>query len=176
LAYPVTIEFEVDELGQLHNAVVAKDDDASASAQKAALETIKYFHLLPKPPQALRLTANLCNDATKLLVSVRDVDYSSYMCDVEGQIKKHWTEVQDASNKVTYKVKVSFHIHQGGELSDLKLEQSAGASASPPQPSGVIALTDSSCLKAVQDASPFRFLPDGFPRMIDIKFTFSNLP
>lgn len=48
-----------------------------------------------------------------------------------------------------------------GELSDLKLHKSSG-----------VAIADQAAMKAVQNAAPFRPLPQGSPENIDIQFTF----
>lgn len=88
----------------------------------------------------------------------KDVDFGPYMADLQRRIKKHWFPPKGNESK---RVMVVFKVHSGGELSGLHLERSSG-----------VALADNAALKAVEDAAPFRPLPDGAPDTVDIQFTF----
>ncbi|HEY9793968.1 MAG TPA: energy transducer TonB [Candidatus Obscuribacterales bacterium] len=85
-------------------------------------------------------------------------DSAPYMADLQRRLKKHWFPPQNSEFKNAV---VSFKVHSGGELSDLKLVRSSGQ-----------ALIDNVALKAVEDAAPYRPLPTGAPEHLDIRFTF----
>jgi len=86
------------------------------------------------------------------------VSYASYMADLQNTVKAAWHPPHDFK---THRAVASFTIHEGGELSDVKLEQSSG-----------IAAFDESALAAVEDAAPFNRLPAGSDESIPIRFTF----
>lgn len=88
----------------------------------------------------------------------KQIDYSDYMAVLQRAIKRAWHPPNLEASKRTV---VIFDVHKGGEMSDLRIEQSSG---SP--------LADESALKAVLDASPFQPLPAGAPDTEDIQFTF----
>lgn len=88
----------------------------------------------------------------------KDVDFGPYMADLQRRIKRAWFPPRGTESR---RVMVQFKIHSGGELSDLRIEKSSG-----------IALADQAALQAVQNAAPFRQLPDGAPSVVDIQFTF----
>jgi TonB family protein len=87
-----------------------------------------------------------------------DVDFGPYMADLQRRIKKHWFPPKGNESK---KVVVVFKVHTGGELSDLRIDHSSG-----------VQIADNAALKAVEDAAPFRPLPQGAPDNVDIQFTF----
>ncbi len=87
-----------------------------------------------------------------------DVDFGPYMADLQRRIKRAWFPPKGMETKVVTAV---FKVHQQGELSDLKLHKSSG-----------VAIADQAALKAVENAAPFRPLPEGSPENIDIQFTF----
>ncbi len=86
------------------------------------------------------------------------VDFGAYMGDLQRRIKRSWFPPKAYESK---KVEVIFKIHKGGELSDLRILKSCG-----------FASADEAALRAVQNAAPFRSLPQGAPENIDIQFTF----
>ncbi len=87
-----------------------------------------------------------------------DVDFGPYMADLQRRIKRSWFPPKGQESK---RVVVVFKIHGGGELSHLRLEHSSGMS-----------IADQAALKAVENAAPFRPLPNGAPEDVDIQFTF----
>ncbi len=87
-----------------------------------------------------------------------DVDFGPYMADLQRRIKRHWFPPKGNESK---RVVVIFKVHTGGELSNLRLDHSSG-----------VALADKAALDAVQNAAPFRPLPQGAPADVDIQFTF----
>jgi TonB family protein len=88
----------------------------------------------------------------------KDVDFGPYMADLQRRIKRAWFPPKGQESK---RVVVVFKIHRGGELSHLRLDHSSG-----------MAIADQAALKAVENAAPFRPLPDGAPDDVDIQFTF----
>ena len=81
-----------------------------------------------------------------------------YMVDLQRRIKKNWFPPKVSESK---KITVTFKIHRMGELSDLKLVTSSGVS-----------IADSAALKAVENAAPFRPLPEGSKEIEDVSFRF----
>lgn len=87
-----------------------------------------------------------------------DVDFGPYMADLQRRIKKAWFPPRGQESR---RVVVIFKIHSQGELSDLRIDRSSG-----------VASADQAALQAVQNAAPFRPLPNGAPAVVDIQFTF----
>ncbi len=87
-----------------------------------------------------------------------DVDFGPYMADLQRRIKRAWFPPKGNESK---RVVVIFKVHKNGELSNLRLGTSSGA-----------AIADQAALKAVENAAPFRKLPEGAGDDVDIQFTF----
>lgn len=68
----------------------------------------------------------------------------TYVDNLESRLKKFWKPVSGTK----YSVTVSFAIHQGGEMSELRLEESSKN-----------ALADQSALKCVEESSDFQAPP-----------------
>jgi TonB family protein len=92
------------------------------------------------------------------LAAQPDVDFGPYMQDLQRRIKKAWFPPRGQESR---RVTVVFKIHSGGELSHLRLERSSGNASA-----------DQAALRAVENAAPFRPLPQGAPPDVDIQFTF----
>lgn len=90
--------------------------------------------------------------------TLKDVDFTRYMADLQRRIKKQWFPPKDMQSR---RVKVMFKIHSSGSLSNLRLVEGTG-----------YPLADQAALTAVQNASPFMSLPNGAPDNVDIEFTF----
>lgn len=88
----------------------------------------------------------------------KDVDFGPYMADLQRRIKRAWFPPKGNESK---RVVVVFKIHKQGELSHLRLEHGSG-----------LAIADQAALKAVENAAPFRPLPQGASDDVDIQFTF----
>lgn len=92
------------------------------------------------------------------LSAQKDVDFGPYMADLQRRIKRAWFPPKGNESK---RVQVVFKVHSNGTVSNLRLLGSSG-----------LAIADQAALKAVQNAAPFRPLPDGAPPDVDIQFTF----
>lgn len=92
------------------------------------------------------------------LSAQKDVDFGPYMADLQRRIKRAWFPPKGNESK---RVVVVFKVHTNGTMSALRLVTSSG-----------MAIADQAALKAVQNAAPFRPLPDGAPPDVDIQFTF----
>jgi len=92
------------------------------------------------------------------LEAEKDVDFGPYMADLQRRIKRAWFPPKGNESK---RVMVVFKVHRNGTMSNLRLQRSSG-----------LAIADQAALKAVQNAAPFRQLPDGAPADVDIQFTF----
>jgi TonB family protein len=93
----------------------------------------------------------------------KDVDYGPYMADLIRRVKRAWTPPKGEEDKV---VAVRFKIGRGGQLSELKIEQSSGSPAA-----------DQAATKAVEQAAPFRQLPAGSKAPVEarIKFDYADV-
>ncbi len=92
------------------------------------------------------------------LSAQKDVDFGPYMADLQRRIKRAWFPPKGNESK---RVVVVFKVHTNGTMSALRLVTSSG-----------MAIADQAALKAIQNAAPFRPLPDGAPPDVDIQFTF----
>lgn len=90
--------------------------------------------------------------------TVKDPDMGPYLDELQRRIKRAWFPPKEGETK---KVIVVFKIHTGGQLSHLTISRSSGMAAA-----------DQAALKAVENAAPFRTLPDGCPENVDVQFTF----
>jgi TonB family protein len=88
----------------------------------------------------------------------QDVDFGPYMADLQRRIKRAWFPPRGQENR---RVVVVFKIHKEGELSNLRLVTSSG-----------MAGADKAAMSAVENAAPFRHLPEGASDDVDIQFTF----
>ncbi|MBU6450835.1 MAG: energy transducer TonB [Cyanobacteria bacterium REEB67] len=88
----------------------------------------------------------------------KDVDFGPYMADLQRRIKRAWFPPKGNESK---RVKVVFKVHKDGQMTNLRILISAG-----------LQIADAAALKAVENAAPFRPLPDGAPSDVDIEFTF----
>jgi len=88
----------------------------------------------------------------------KDIDFGPYMADLQRRIKRAWFPPKGNESK---RVVVVFKVHANGTMSNLRLVTSSGA-----------AIADQAALKAIENAAPFRPLPDGAPTDVDIQFTF----
>lgn len=87
-----------------------------------------------------------------------DVDYGSYIAEMQKRIKKAWFPPKGNESKT---ITVKFKIKKGGDLGRVKLLVSSG-----------MAMADEAAIEAVKNAAPFPPLPSGSPDEIEIKFTF----
>lgn len=85
-------------------------------------------------------------------------DWGPYMAELQRRIKHNWFPPKAPSSM---RVVVVFKIHRNGDLSHLILQKSCGD-----------AVSDQAAMKAVQNAAPFRHLPDGAEEDADIEFSF----
>ncbi len=88
----------------------------------------------------------------------KDVDFGPYMADLQRRIKRAWFPPKGNESK---RVVVVFKVHSNGTMSNLRLVTGSGVS-----------IADQAALKAIQNAAPFRPLPEGAPEDVDIQFTF----
>lgn len=88
----------------------------------------------------------------------KDVDFGPYMADLQRRIKRAWFPPKGNESK---RVKVVFKVHRDGQMTNLRMLNSSG-----------LAIADQAALKAVENAAPFRQLPEGAPDDVDIEFTF----
>ena len=82
--------------------------------------------------------------------------YIAYVSDVHRRIKRAWFPPKDARP-----VAVTFQIHKDGNMTDLSITSSSGSS-----------MSDAAAKKAIENAVPFRPLPEGFPAGLKLDFKF----
>lgn len=96
--------------------------------------------------------------SNKPIAATADLDFGPYMADLQRRIKRAWFPPR---GNETRKVTVIFKVHADGKVSDIKLDKSSGVEPA-----------DAAALSAITNASPFRMLPAGAPKVVDIQFTF----
>lgn len=87
-----------------------------------------------------------------------DVDFGSYLAEVQKRIKKNWFPPRGNESK---SCTLKFKVLKDGSLGKIKLVTSSG-----------IPIVDQAASTAVKNSAPFPPLPAGSPDDIDIKFTF----
>lgn len=87
-----------------------------------------------------------------------DVDFGSYLAEVQKRIKKNWFPPRGNESK---SCTLKFKVNRDGSLGKIRLVASAG-----------IPVVDQAAVTAVKNSAPFPPLPSGSPEDIDIKFTF----
>lgn len=88
----------------------------------------------------------------------KEPDWLAYMADLQRRIKRSWFPPHGPESN---RIKVTFTVFTNGTMTGMKLKQSSGS-----------ALADQAAMKAIQNAAPFRPLPEGAPPSADIEFTF----
>jgi TonB family protein len=97
-------------------------------------------------------------DDTKAIGTGKSVEFGPFMADLQRRIKKAWLPPRAPSSANCV---IVFNVHLNGEMSGLRVQRSSG-----------IAAYDNAALKAVEDAAPFRHLPEGATEAVDVQFTF----
>lgn len=87
-----------------------------------------------------------------------DVDFGPYMAELQRRIKRAWFPPKSHESD---RVQVVFKVHSNGTMSSLRLLEESD-----------FAESNQAAMKAIQNAAPFRPLPDGAPQVVDIQFTF----
>lgn len=87
-----------------------------------------------------------------------DVDFGSYLAEVQKRIKKAWYPPRGNESK---SVTLKFKVRKDGSVGAIKLVASSG-----------LAIVDQAATTAVKNAAPYPPLPAGSGDEIDIKFTF----
>jgi len=87
-----------------------------------------------------------------------NVDFGPYMADLQRRIKRAWFPPRGHE---TRHGKVVFKVDHDGTMRNLRMIQSTK-----------IAAADVAMMNAIQNASPFKELPPGAPKDVDIEFTF----
>jgi TonB family protein len=90
------------------------------------------------------------------------VDFGPYMADLQRRLKRAWFPPKGNESKI---VKVVFTVHKDGKMTNLRIVMSSG-----------LQIADAAAQKAVENASPFRPLPDGADDEIDVPYTFDYNP
>jgi hypothetical protein len=127
----------------------------AAIAGVAALIAVGQFTSQPHPANVPSVGHMVPSTAKK----VGDVDYSSYMADLQHQIKSNWHPPEGSA---TNHVVMHFKISKTGEISDVGFNRLSHISEA-----------DSAALKAVIESMPsVGPLPPGSPASVDVQFTF----
>lgn len=85
-------------------------------------------------------------------------DFGPYMADLQHRIKRFWFPPKQSESKKTV---VLFKVDREGQLSDLQVDKSSGTKE-----------CDLAAMRAVVNAAPFRPLPAGPDKDVDIQFSF----
>jgi len=141
----------------------ADDDQVIRSAGRAALGKLPVSLDQPAIVSATlpSVTAQSGSEAVpaRIFSPVNEsLNYGPYMQDLQARIKRAWHPLKGGESK---KAKVVFTVSRDGSITRLHTVNSAGDAA-----------VDAAGLKAVENAAPFRPLPEGAPTSVDIEFTF----
>lgn len=158
----ISVEFYVDGDGQIKAVQVSQGSQGSEEENKAARQILEGLKKVPPPPAEVKsplwLSADLWNSPHKISVALRDIEWKSYISEVQYWIKKHWAPQRDSESRST---KVVFYVLRDGNIEDLKISKSSG-----------VASVDQEALKTVQNSVPFLPLPEGVSNRIGIEFSF----
>lgn len=159
IAAPCEIDFCSNKSGLLTNIQASKDNKSSKTDCTRIIESLNALKDIPSSPvDKLRFHLKVGKDG-KLVLRLRDkVDYSKYIAYVERTIKNSWNPPRDSKTK---EIQVAFTIELNGKVSDIEVTTSTGEKAK-----------DGAAIKAIKDAGPFPFLPDGSTGSIRVRFTF----
>ncbi len=140
-----------------HGALVSRSGSVSYPSihQRPRLNTEPTASVVP-PQQTSKVPALSPTRTENMLMN--GVDYGPYLAELQRRIKRAWFPSKEGQSK---RIRVEFEVHRGGELSKLRIIES---SESP--------VADQTALKAVENPSPFRPLPDGAKDDIKIQCTF----
>ncbi len=94
--------------------------------------------------------------------SKENSDVGQYISDLQRRIRREWFPPKCSESKP---VALNFKIHRGRELSNLRLSKSSA-----------LATLDLSAMKAVENAAPFRQLPQELFDAVDVNATFWRQP
>ena len=143
----------------LANRAKARLDKKGAVAELEAAQEIKFDAETKKKIDSLRHSLGLNKPMSTVSKTIKsEINYDLYMQDLQRRIKLAWFPPKYPESK---RVVVVFKVLRNGTLKDPKVIQSAGNS-----------VADACALKALENASPFRPLPNGAPDDVDIQFTF----
>jgi TonB family protein len=94
------------------------------------------------------------------ITATEEVDFKPYLADMSRRIERAWFPPKSGEWS---QVIVYFKIHKPGGLSSLRVQESSGS-----------IIADKAALEAVTKAAPFRPLPEGSDKAVDIAFTFDH--
>ncbi len=141
-----------DALIDLNKAISLDDENAEAYYFRGmAQEKLGRIDIAKKDYQQAR-------DYGFAPKGVLDVDFGTYMADLQRSIKKAW---HPPKGNETRKTIVTFKVYITGLLDNLKMMTTSG-----------LETTNEAALSAVKEAAPFQPLPKGAPRSVDIHFSF----
>jgi len=86
------------------------------------------------------------------------VNFNTYLSDVQRRVTEVWSPLGAGRPRT---VVVDFKIHQNGTESHLRVGESSGDDS-----------VDSAALKTINEAAPFKELPEGSPSEVDVEIAF----
>lgn len=142
------VAWELLNLSNIYRESGRSEEATALDQKRQSLLTPSRVEVQPVGPSMLGFPAH--------------VDFDPYVSDLARRIRRAWIPPK---TQEFHRVSVVFKIHRGGELSHLRLDQSSG-----------LAIEDQAALKAVENAAPFRPLPNGASEAIDGQITFEIGP
>jgi len=88
----------------------------------------------------------------------KDSNFLAYVGDLQRRIKRAWFPPKNQESK---HVELVLTVHKDGKITDLSVSKSSG-----------LDIADNAARKAVDNAAPFRPLPDTFPSEIKLEVIF----
>lgn len=144
------------------NGTISAVDILNGSPEPPAVQArikqkILALKNVPAPPASIEFQLFVSDDHKKFQLTA-DPDFGTYMADLQRRIKKHWFPPK---GKESERIATTFTVSRSGGLSGLRLKSASNNEAA-----------NKAAVEAIQDAAPFRPLPDGSPNTVDIQFTF----
>ncbi len=146
-----------------HSALAAYEmasrlSSTDTSARTAAESMRSFLNGGGTMAPALPQTSEVDTATVPYLRARTDVDYGPYLSDMSRRIKRAWYPPKDERRP---KLKLSFSVDRFGLMSNLRLTESCR-----------LAIADRAGLKAIENAAPFRPLPDGAPENLEFAVEF----
>jgi len=157
------VDFEIDSQGQIYGVAISpRSQTLSEESKNIAVQIVTDLkNVDPPPPDTkypLRLSATLQNTPQEVGVYLHDLDWGSYVTDVQYTIKRCWAPPKSSESCGNT---VFFYILRDGSIDGLKVSKSSG-----------IGLYDQVALDTVRKAAPFLPFPDGSSARVGIDFKF----
>jgi TonB family protein len=151
------VSFTVSRAGKISSLRLVKTCGLS-TVDRAALRAVESASLKPLPPGAAPSIEVEFTFNSSTVKEAELPDLGPYLADLQRRIKRAWFPPRGSESK---QVVLVFSLYGDGKIFPPRVEKSSGDAAA-----------DAAALKALENAAPFKPLPEGSPDELDIEFTF----